>query len=522
MTCLLIIDDEPRQVRSLANVIRRLRPEYTVREAFDGPSGWRVLETERIDAVITDIRMPGMDGIELVAQISERMPHVKTVLLTGYGEFQYAREALRRGVLDYLVKPVGLQEIRSMLELIERTLAKEADAHYKTSVYRDYWFQQLLSGQLTAQMESDMEWLLPEGNAIQVLVVRSPGDDEGPERVRDELKRQLDERLRDKDAAVPFLIRSPSREWTGLIVMRSSAPEGQCARVRQSVRLALERCEERCGVRLAAGISALKELSVPSIRQAHDEARVALRHLFYQTADTLIAYETIAPFDQVAASVWHGKEETVLRAIRASDWKTVSDTVHDLFRPFSCPPYPDPEQLKTDMAHFILRVGAQLKGFLPDESIFRDERVIKRKIVSCGDVQALRYAVKEILMRWLDEAADWSRSKSAALVKQALDYMESRYMEDISLESTARMLRLSPSYFSNMFKQVTGVGFSEYLMRIRIAKAKEMLLHTDEKICDIARKTGFHDAAYFNRVFKRETGLTPNTYRQSAGSVKTG
>lgn len=522
MTCLLIIDDEPRQVRSLAHVIRRLRPDFTVREAFDGMSGWRVLETERVDAVITDIRMPGMDGIELVRQIAERMPHVKTVLLTGYGEFQYAREALRRGVLDYLVKPVGLREIRNMLDLIERTLAKEADMHHKSSVYRDYWFQQLLSGQLTAQMERDMDWMLPAGDAIQVLAVRCPGDDECPERVREELKRQLDERLRDRDAAVPFLIRSPSREWTGLIVMRSSAPEGQSARVRQSVRLALERCEDLCGVRLAAGISTRKERSIPRIRQAHEEARIALRHLFYQASEPLIPYETVAPFDPVAASVWHGKEGTVLRAIRASDWKTVSDTVHDLFRQCARPPHPDPEQLKTDMVHFILRVGSQLKGFLPDTSIFRDEREIKRKLVACGDVQALRYAVKEILMRWLDEAADWSRSKSAALIKQALDYMESRYMEDISLESTARMLRLSPSYFSNMFKQVTGVGFSEYLARIRIAKAKELLLHTDEKICDIARKTGFHDAAYFNRVFKRETGLTPNTYRQSAGSVKTG
>jgi len=522
MTCLLIIDDEPRQVRSLANVIRRLRPDFTVREAFDGLSGWRVLETERVDAVITDIRMPGMDGIELVRQISERLPHVKMVLLTGYGEFQYAREALRSGVLDYLVKPVGLREIQSMLELIERTLEKEADAHYKTSVYRDYWFHQLLSDQLTVQMEKEMEVLLPAGDAIQVLVVRSQGDGECPERVREELKLQLDERLRDRDAAVPFLIRSASCEWTGLIVMRSSAPDSQSVRVRQSVRLALERCEDRCGLRLAAGISSRKELSVPQIRQAYDEARMALRHLFYQAAEPLVPYETVAPFALVAASVWHGREETMLRAIRASDWKTVSDTVHDLFRQFSRPPYPDPEQLKTDMAHFVLRICAQLKGFLPDASTSCDEQEIKRKIISCADVQALRYAFKEILMRWLDEAADWSRSKSAALVKHALEYMESHYMEDISLELTARKLRLSPSYCSNMFKQVTGVGFSEYLIRIRIAKAKEMLLHTDEKICDIARKTGFHDAAYFNRVFKRETGLTPNTFRQSTGSVKTG
>jgi two-component system response regulator YesN len=73
-----------------------------------------------------------------------------------------------------------------------------------------------------------------------------------------------------------------------------------------------------------------------------------------------------------------------------------------------------------------------------------------------------------------------------------------------------------------MFKQVTGTCFSEYLMRLRIAKAREMLLATDEKIGEIARKTGFRDAAYFNKVFKRETGVTPNTFRQSAGSVKTG
>jgi two-component system response regulator YesN len=522
MTSLLIIDDEPRQVRSLANVIRRLRPQFTVHEAFDGLSGWRVLETQRVDAVITDIRMPGMDGIALVSQIAERMPHVKTVLLTGYGEFQYAREALRRGVLDYLVKPVGLQEIRNMLDLIERTLAKEADAHYKSSVYRDYWFQQLLSGQLTPQMENDLAWLLPAGDAIRVLVVRSLQEDECPDPVREAFKRQLDERLGGLGAGVPFLIRTPSREWAGLIVMRSEPSGGRSARMLQGVRLSLAWCEDHCHARLAAGISTRQALSVPHIQRAYEEARTALRHRFYQAFEPLIAFDAVSPFAQVAAPVWHGKEEAVLRAIRASDWKTVSDTVHELFRQFSHPPFPDPDRLKTEMVHFVMRVGMQLKGFLADGSISRDEQEISRKIASCGDVQALRYAVKEILMRWLDEAADWNRSKNTALVKHCLDYLESHYMEDISLESMARKLRLSPSYCSNMFKQVTGTCFSEYLMRLRIAKAREMLLATDEKIGEIARKTGFRDAAYFNKVFKRETGVTPNTFRQSAGSVKTG
>jgi two-component system response regulator YesN len=125
-------------------------------------------------------------------------------------------------------------------------------------------------------------------------------------------------------------------------------------------------------------------------------------------------------------------------------------------------------------------------------------------------------------MGWLDEVADWRRNKNANLVKHCLDYLERHYMEDVSLESMAKQLRLSPSYCSNMFKQVTGTCFSEYLIRLRISKAKQMLLETDDKISDIARKAGFHDAAYFNKVFKRETGVTPNTFRQSAGSVKTG
>jgi two-component system response regulator YesN len=521
MTTLLIIDDEPRQVRSLANVIRRLRPDFTIREAFDGMTGWRMLETEHVDAVITDIRMPGMDGIELVKQISERMPHIKMMLLTGYGEFHYARDALRHGVLDYLVKPVGLQEIRHMLELIERALAKEADLAFKSSVYRDYWFQQLLSGQLTPQMESDVERLLPAGGEAMALVVRALQPDDCSAQIREELERQFNDRLQGLHASVPFLLRSSSREWAGLILMQPSPSAGQLARIHQNVRLSLERCEDRFGLRLAAGISDRKELSVPHIQQAHEEARVALRHRFYYAGEPVIPFGKTSPFVHTASAAWYGKDEPLLRAIRASDWKTVSETVHDIFRNISQPPFPDPELLKTDMIHFVMSIGMRLKGMLPDAAISRGEQEIKRKIASSGDVQALRYAVKETLMRWLDEAGDWSRNKSAALVRQCLEFLESRYMEDISLDSMARQLRLSPSYCSNMFKQVTGTSFSDYLMRLRIAKAREMLLQTDDKICDIARRTGFRDAAYFNKVFKRETGLTPNTFRQLAGSVNT-
>jgi two-component system response regulator YesN len=522
MVSLLIIDDEPRQVHSLASVIKRFRENYVVYEAFDGKSAWNVLESVDIDAVITDIRMPGMDGIELVKRIAERMPHIKMVLLTGYGEFQYARDALRHGVLDYLVKPIGLQEIKHILGLIENALAKEADLRLKSSVYRDHLFQMLLSGQLTNQMETDIGQILQEQGFGIVLAFGSDRTPECSVQVNDVLRRELDEQLRGLEAKVIFMIKTPSREWVALVGLRSPLTGIHLTHMNKGLQLCLEKIEDKFTFRFAVGISDQMALSVSNIQQAYGEAKIALRHRFYYFSNSLIPYQMTSPFVQSTSSLLIGREEILLRAIRASDWRLVSETVMSMFKQVSKAPFPDPDVLKTDLIHFVMRIGMQLKGILSESALSDDEQKMKTRIASCEDIQSVQYAVKEFLLKWSDAVLELQNNKNAALVRHCIEYLEQHYMEDISLDSMARQLRLSPSYCSNFFKTHMGIGFSEFLIRLRISKAKRLLLETDDKISDIALKVGFHDAAYFNKVFKRETGITPNTFRQSSGSVKTG
>lgn len=131
MFTILIVDDEPRQVKALVSVVRQLKPDYTVIEAFDGDEALEIVYNNSVNIIISDINMPNLNGISLIKIISHIKNPPKIVMLTGYDDFEFAVQALRHQAFDYLLKPIGKPELVSLLERLESLLLEEQKFAHK-------------------------------------------------------------------------------------------------------------------------------------------------------------------------------------------------------------------------------------------------------------------------------------------------------------------------------------------------------------------------------------------------------
>ncbi len=514
MVSLLVIDDESRQVRSLSSVIQRYRHNYRIHTAYDGQSGWDILESETIDAVITDIRMPLIDGMELVKLIARKKPHIKMVLLTGYADFQYAREAIRHGVLDYLVKPIGYPDITRVIDKLEMSLACDREQRLQASVYWEHLMQKAFNGSLTARETEHIEQGVLGarcgiGIIFRVEVIEGTALHTG-------IWHDLLEQLSLRDLHIVYQTEPASGEQVVIAGYSAIRPWHSIV---GSIAKSARRLEERLPVRIMAGISQPAALSGASLRTVYRQASQAMRMQFYDAGDTISAYTDRCEPCADAAGLFREREQSLEQSIRAGNWLAVSDTVKQMFDSGMQAQWPDPDSLKREVVRLLLQIGRQFRGAYSDSEAAEAERDMRKSVMSSPNLPALQYAAKKALLDCCDAVCRMQNNKSAIVISQCLDFLDKHYMEEITLESAAKRVRLSPSYFSNYFKNQTGVGFSEYLNRLRIKNASRLLLETDEKVVHIAKEVGFHDAAYFNKMFKRETGLTPNTYRQSAGGA---
>ncbi|WP_123039658.1 response regulator transcription factor [Cohnella candidum] len=510
MATLLLVDDEPRQVRSLAAIIGRQRPAYRVLEATDAESAWDIIEAEHVDAVLTDIRMPEVDGLTLIERIVRRKPHIKTVLISGYGQFDYAKQAIEHRVVEYLVKPIGLPEIDRMLVKLDELFTAETSLKQSFSVYAEHLWNSLISGSLNDSQRQELESRIPTAGA-GIAMVFDPGvgsPEESTQRKMNELLSAMGPSAIFRDTASGSLV---SFAWLDRpLAARPSETVSKVVRLFEKLRA--DGMEDA-----ALGVSTIRADLSRNLKAAYDEAVLALRHRFYAHGEPILWATDVRPFTGTVKPASQELAEPLTLAVKAGDRKRAMELIRSFFQAGETPPYPDPERLKEELNLILWQLTEGLRHRVPPETKELSFAENKSLLAACGDYQELRYRFKKLVDGWLELAGKAHQDKNGILVLQCQAYLQQHYKEEISLESVAAMFHFNPSYFSNLFKSKAGVNFSEYLIDLRIREAKAILDNGEHKIADVSAMVGFRDAAYFNKMFKRKTGISPNAYRQMNG-----
>lgn len=541
MYSLLIVDDEPLTREYMRMNISSINSSWLVAgEAEDGAEALKFLEKQPVDLVITDIKMPVMDGLNLCKMISQKYPRLKVLILSGYDEFAYAKEAMLYGVSEYLLKPIVKEDLRAALDNVARKLESEKNNELtynsilnlskdsKKYVVRK--FLQALIDEATVEIKSlypliyRMKVSLIEGEGIIMILSLDEGaflHSDLP--VSDIsiykyiLNQVTTEMVEESDIGWTFL---DSGENTCVLISGEDTDKLQqaCINLRNKVNAFMS---ANTGLTIIASIGSLLT-DILQLSQSYKAAYKLLTCSLLSGETMFFSYneknilEKLVQVDKVIEAAALLKSSFIDKneigfSLALSKFIDLIDytTVESILR---CGMYviKNLSSLKSGYSsEFEESVMKQLKHFsFSDNSDFNKENVIKL-------YKALYAYLSD--NNSVEQAVNANKfSNDANIVEKAKDYIFYHYSEPISLALIAENVGVSSSYLSQLFHKTVGESYIQFLTRVRMEQAGKLLkAYPEEKISKICEKVGYIGVKHFTYVFKQYFNKTPGEYQNS-------
>lgn len=526
---IMLADDEGIVIDSLKFIIEKnFGQSCNVEYAYTGRSVIELAEKFKPDIAIMDIHMPGINGIEAMKEIRKTNKSVIFIVMTAFDKFNYAKEAINLGVLEYLTKPVNQTVVTQVLQKAMDAIETERKKRSHDLIVREKleivipiiesdFIYAALSGLDFEREKDNFCNLLGIKDDYGMMLVVEFGDSlvEGnlTNPVGISVKAQsfypiIKEGLKEEFECVvsPIMVNKivtfipsdkPQLEYDDRI--------GIIEKARKLVRDLTKRLE----IQFKIGIGSVT--SIYKLEDSYKEALNAIRNSKGRVAhvkDLSIGCEYEADYPISVESALFDKiekgdiEGTKVEANLFFDWMVNN--------------YPDHMMdIKLKVLEFIL--FAEQKAFLSGGMTYyflcrKDYLPI---VINMESYEQLRKWFIDMVTQACKNITTKREEQTSGLIGKAKSYIEENYHKDISLDDISRKVDISPYYFSKLFKEETGENFIEYLTNIRIEKAKNLLVHSDMNIKNICVDTGYSDPNYFSRIFKKQVGVTPSEYREN-------
>ncbi|MFB9277513.1 response regulator [Cohnella cellulosilytica] len=533
MMKLLLADDEPTIRKGIRTSIdwERYGMEI-VGEAANGSDALALALRTKPHIVLTDIRMPIMDGLELARRLKTELPDTRIVVLSGYEDFSYAKEALRIGVQEYLLKPVGADELVALLrrlrEEIEQVEAVKRDQQSREHVFNENrpQIQSDFLNRLLRGGDADREEVYGRAEPLQVkltgsrfAVVAIDIDDfalmteplTAAERdlIRYSVMNVAEEIIATRLSG--FVGYSEFDHLVGFVCgdrLSSAAIESICREIQQGVRQYLK-------LSVSVGIGKPRE-QFRDLSGAYAEAFAALKNKIYEGRGSLIHYREPKQADGARTVLYPSDEEKVItNCLKTLDARGLEHALDQIFERFLALQV-EADKIRTICGRLLLVASGGVEEMGIDTAdALRPDFNPYRELERFDTLGKLKEGMGGLLLRLMKLVEDNKNAKFKGMILTAIRYMEEHYREEISQADVAAVVYVTPNYLSRVFKEETGVNFIEWLNRYRIEKAKQLLSEPGAKTSVVAEKVGFSDYKYFSHIFKRYAGCAPKEYRES-------
>ncbi|HEY0828058.1 MAG TPA: AraC family transcriptional regulator, partial [Bacilli bacterium] len=272
------------------------------------------------------------------------------------------------------------------------------------------------------------------------------------------------------------------------------------------------------GIHLMIGISGWASSLLTEVHLSFNQAKAAVNYHFFQGNGKVNVYTPLMSIDSNKLPLYKWEDE-LGDAVRRLDKDKLSKILNDIFDSATAGGFIQPQRFIEDLTELAIHQLKHLKPFILEDILENLKMEIKTKLGRCEDHRELRQNAKKILFQIMDDIRHNEKDKNGIVMQKCKKYIEEHYMEDIPLELLARKFHFNPSYFSSLFKMSEGVGYSQYLLTVRMQKAQYLIMNTTGNMANIAFQVGYKDAAYFNKLFKKEFGISPYKFRQISGKV---
>lgn len=498
-------------------------------EASDGELAFPMIQKLNPDIVITDIKMPFMDGLELSRLIKKELPFTEIIILSGYEEFEYAKEAIKIGVSQYLTKPINGEELLREVDLLaekisEKRKEREIREKYVREMEENFLgerknlFQYLVTGsksmsellEISDKLNIDLSAIWYRVALVKIQSMNHARDEYSNSLV------QIEQKLKAIDADRGLLVFDRNLEGQALIFKADSREEldkiqnDYLGKMRD---LLGDYTQIRYFVGIGMPVNRLSEL--PS---SFEQASHAFAHRY------LVKESCIWNYEEMEQNVYHDEEFNISNVnpkqldrsklrefLKFGDREEVIYFVEEYFKDLG------PNAMKSNMfrQYIILDAYFCVVDFLDSLQLQKDE--LEPLDITSGILQSEETAIKYVI-RIIEKALEL-REKTASnryggIVDEVKKYIDKNYAdEDLSLNVLASHVNFSPNHLSMVFSQQTGKTFIKYLTDFRMNKAKELLRCTGKRSSEISLEVGYKDPHYFSYLFKKTQGMTPTQYR---------
>ena len=516
----LLVDDEEDIREGISRKMDWLGLGFSlVGEAANGQDALELAESLRPDVILTDIKMPFMDGLELCRILTDRLPAARFVVFSGFDAFEYAKQAIQMNVVEYILKPINADELSAVLrrlkDQLDRERAERRNVELLRSRYmenlpilRELFYANLLDGHIepgtererAARLDIDLqgeEW------AVGLAYI-------GSDR-RDALSTLSIQNLLEETLTADRCKLSLYNDWVAVIVsLTESFTIYDLIRVLDRV---CTLAASYLGLTLTVGVGApCKELS--GMARSAAEARTALEYRSMVGRGQVIYIGDLEPDGGQVLTFEEADERTLTAAVRLGSEQEVRDAAAALAGKIR---EANPSAGQYNL--FLMELVTHLM------------KMTRRSGVGVEEVFGTGFSLplQDSALPSLEELEDWCAERYLRLrtlirrrqtdsagqtVETAKEYIRQHYAEnDLSVEKLCAYLHLSSTYFSTLFKRETGTSFTAYVTMVRMEAAAEAIRGTEEKTYLIAQQCGYEDPNYFSYVFKRHFGVTPTKYR---------
>lgn len=532
---LIVVDDEDEVREGI-----RLKTDWNAcgfelaGDYSNGRDALEAVEQLRPDVIITDICMPFMDGLELAQNVALLYRDIRIVIVTGHEHFEYAQQAIKLKVHDYLLKPVNLREITCFLQKMKQELDEERLRREDLSLLRlrlneslpllrERFLEKIVTTPVReAEIERKFRYFQLDLAGPAYVALVADLDENGYREAEANAAQAADytelhrfavfnifeeifvkERggaaFRTRDDKIGLLLSGQSREL-----------EAAAQTAAEQARYAVEKYLRSS---VSIGVGRMCQLR-SELRQSYQEACSALEYRFLYGRGRVLSNQDVEYGKQGERAGYNVFEKKLIAALKTGKADLVSEELEEGFnqlRRAASPPrrcYASAHRLLVVLMNMVTDAG------FDDEELFGEDPFSQiPPIQTIDDLQNwLDFNCRRVIAFLSEQRA----GLSAWQVQQATAYIEQHFSDpELALGQVCQHVYLSASYFSALFKQHTGSTFVEYVTRLRIGKAKELLALTCLKSYHIASRVGYADPQYFSVIFKRMTGFTPKEYRAS-------
>ncbi|MFC5449893.1 response regulator [Paenibacillus aestuarii] len=483
------------------------------------------------DVVLTDINMPRMDGLEVTRYLFEHYPQTKVIILTGYDEFEYAQQAVKLKVHDYILKPNTAEELRHILRKVKAELDEEnhqledlsklkQQLRESLPLVKERFLNQLVNGDVCeSELKDKLSFLNIQISGDHFIVAVIDVDDHG------ELQRYYPE---NESELLYFAVCNIAGEIiskldNGIVFQNHNDQTivilfgEQTETLRKDALTVLEEINQSVSSYLKFTVSiGVGDIchSLAAIHHSHRRATTALEYRFFLGKNRIIQIGDVEGQMNEGVPYERYWDRKLIAGLKSGTQLEIEEMIESIISNLK-ESYHSMERCYIHIQQIIVSIWDMMEELEIHESHQHEVSSPLTDIYRLKTIDEIENWLKAYCLHLSGVIADSRNNFCKLQAVRAEAYIQSHYADsDISMDTVCKYLALSTSYFSLIFKNHTGETFISYLTRIRVEKAKELLKCTDLKTYEIADRIGYADPHYFNLIFKKATGITPTVFRK--------